>query len=438
MKEEKGSEMGNEGRAGAVKRSHGGVGGTYLTSVMVAIASHDKKTFIPCTRTLMDAVQAFMLNNIKFIFQFEVGLPYVGMARNNLEYKFMLSECEHLVFIDADVGISPQDLISLVLAKEDVVSLVYPKKSDEEQYTVMLEIDNGKHPVEKNGGFKAEGAPTGAMKIRRHVLEKMRERYEATHGYDDPLEGTKRYNLFGSFLDNRRWYGDDYGFCKLWRDMGGEVLVLPNTTLTHTGTKTWQGNLYEHLVKRSSSPVVRALAVDGWMSQTELEWLYGRAALMNEVAEVGAFKGRTTTALAEACRGMVYAIDHWEGDDDGNKVLRGIYDKENVEAVFDENMKPYANVVKIRKPSVEATKVVKGEVDMVFIDGEHTYESVKADIEAWLPITRRLLCGHDYSNEWPGVVRAVTEAFGSVNVVGSIWWVDLDICSSRVEVDNGK
>jgi predicted O-methyltransferase YrrM len=57
-------------------------------------------------------------------------------------------------------------------------------------------------------------------------------------------------------------------------------------------------------------------------------------------------------------------------------------------------------------------------LDFVFIDAEHTYEALSADIAAWLPKLKPggLLCGHDYSKPgersalgWPGVVRAVDE-----------------------------
>jgi len=69
--------------------------------------------------------------------------------------------------------------------------------------------------------------------------------------------------------------------------------------------------------------------------------------------------------------------------------------------------------------SLEAAQTVEAaSLDFVFIDAEHTYEAVKADIQAWLPGLRpgALLSGHDYSppgerspKGWPGVVHAVDE-----------------------------
>lgn len=62
----------------------------------------------------------------------------------------------------------------------------------------------------------------------------------------------------------------------------------------------------------------------------------------------------------------------------------------------------------------EAAKAIPTEsVDAVFIDGCHLYECVQTDLATWRPKLRRdaptLVCGHDFSPQWPGVVRAVHE-----------------------------
>jgi hypothetical protein len=54
------------------------------------------------------------------------------------------------------------------------------------------------------------------------------------------------------------------------------------------------------------------------------------------------------------------------------------------------------------------------EVDVAYIDADHSYDAVKDDIAVWYPrvAVGGALCGHDYhpsGNAWPGVRRAVDE-----------------------------
>ncbi len=65
-------------------------------------------------------------------------------------------------------------------------------------------------------------------------------------------------------------------------------------------------------------------------------------------------------------------------------------------------------------------------LSFVFIDGDHAYEAVKLDISLWREKVKPggILAGHDYTKEWPGVVRAVDEAFsGRIEHRAQSWLV---------------
>lgn len=83
--------------------------------------------------------------------------------------------------------------------------------------------------------------------------------------------------------------------------------------------------------------------------------------------------------------------------------------------------------------SVPASQRFGQELDFVFIDADHTYSAVKADIQAWAPKIKGggLLCGHDYGTSPgspEGVKRAVDDYCRSEGRTlttgeGSVWWI---------------
>jgi hypothetical protein len=81
----------------------------------------------------------------------------------------------------------------------------------------------------------------------------------------------------------------------------------------------------------------------------------------------------------------------------------------------------------MRCRSSDAAKIV-GPCVGVLIDGSHDYEAVAQDIALWKPHIRPggILAGDDYSTEFPGVIRAVQEAFGEhgYSSQGTTWMVD--------------
>ena len=177
--------------------------------------------------------------------------------------------------------------------------------------------------------------------------------------------------------------------------------------------------------------ISRALKISGWMNPTELAWLAWQASQHSNIAEIGSFMGRSTRALAENTSGIVDAIDLWKRNDEYQELQKDLTEEE-IFAIFEKNvagLRVYAR----RMPSLVAAKssALRGETfDMVFVDGAHDYESVKADILAWKPLIKSggLLCGHDFRAEFPGVTEAVLELEPKAQLVTaytSIWGVQV-------------
>ena len=170
----------------------------------------------------------------------------------------------------------------------------------------------------------------------------------------------------------------------------------------------------------------------GWIGATEVELNYLReqAKKHKKILEIGSWHGQTTRALAENTSGIVYAIDTWNGSKDEKYV----YDSSklnNGDNAFMEfcrnngNLIDKGKIIPIRMHSANANWVfdVLGiKFDMIFIDGDHTYEGVKSDIIGTRSLLQdgALLCGHDYTN-WAGVKQAVDELIRDFIVNPSIW-----------------
>lgn len=183
--------------------------------------------------------------------------------------------------------------------------------------------------------------------------------------------------------------------------------------------------------------VTKAATVEGWMSVGELTWLAQTAADKNIVVEIGSWKGRSTKALS-ACPGIVYAVDHWKGSaGDATYPEAQKIGQSAMFEIFRENLSEEiasGKVVPVMADSEEALGRVLAllggqKADMVFIDADHKYDSVRKDIQLWRQVLSDtgVLCGHDYQQGAPGVKRAVHELVPAFKIGhGSIWSVRND------------
>jgi hypothetical protein len=148
--------------------------------------------------------------------------------------------------------------------------------------------------------------------------------------------------------------------------------------------------------------------------------------------ELGCYKGKSTSFIGVEIHKRkrdinFFAIDSFQGatnSTDANeiKAYEGISE---IEESYTYNVSLIGNKIKtIVSLTDEAAQYFDdGSVDVVFVDGGHSYEVVKADILAWLPKVKKggILAGHDF-NAWQGVNKAVTEIFGTPHKVENDCW----------------
>lgn len=160
--------------------------------------------------------------------------------------------------------------------------------------------------------------------------------------------------------------------------------------------------------------------VEGWLNMTDgyvLMQLAKDGPEEGEIVEVGSFLGLSTCWLAmgskAAGREKITAVDHFLGSKEHQKGKKAecdvLVEQGTTFYQFQENLKSVEvddHVTPVRASSVEAAKDWEKPVRLLFLDGDHEYESIKADFEAWekFVIPGGCICIHDVDT-WPGVTQ---------------------------------
>jgi hypothetical protein len=203
----------------------------------------------------------------------------VTRGRNTLVSFFMENPtATHLFFVDADIEFNPEDMLRMVAYDKPIVVGAYPKKAvnwdsiinaarrDEEETADTIEGHSSNYVVNFDWLKDAEGnrtpsvqiienlvklkdAGTGFMCIKKEVIQQMFDNHPEMKYVNDINVDMKfephMYALFDTMIDpeSRRYLSEDYTFCRLWQNMGGDVWLDPRTALNHVGHYTFRGNI---------------------------------------------------------------------------------------------------------------------------------------------------------------------------------------------------
>lgn len=170
----------------------------------------------------------------------------------------------------------------------------------------------------------------------------------------------------------------------------------------------------------------RGRTVLGYMNdsvRTTLQTLIDKYEVRS-VIEIGSFLGLSACWFAERVESVV-CVDVFDRNM-SPAMWRAMTVKatpETMDSMYDvflANTAAYPNITSHKMTSLEAAQLDL-EADLVYLDGDHTYEGVTADIEAWRPRARKVLCGDDNTTQWPSVQQAAREI--GANVDERIWWL---------------
>jgi len=204
--------------------------------LFIAVPAYTGQVSTETAAAIVAAVSVLIPAGVRITTKFRNGNCYLDEARNQLVADFLESDATDLLFWDADVGCLPETVLKLCLVTRPIVAAIYPKKSDAPEWPVQF--FPGERWTDAEGLLPVKMMPTGLMRINRGVFEAM----------NPPRYADPKGRVLGAYFrcDVREYYfGEDVEFCRVWREMGGTLRILPEATLCHWGMKSWIGNIGE-------------------------------------------------------------------------------------------------------------------------------------------------------------------------------------------------
>lgn len=223
--------------------------------VFLAIAAYDGLG-AHCAFALAQTTAALAEAGIGWELAIYSGNCHVDSSRNRLARDFLKSDCTDLVFIDADVAWPAQNMLDLLGYDRDVVAGVYPKKHGDDTYPVLL--FDGEIWSDTDGLIEVKGVPTGFLRIRRQVLQRLADEAVHYNARNEAQDGAMAMIFERQVIDGALW-GGDYVFCRKARAAGFKIYIAPEMRFEHSGEASWTGCVGSWLRMRSGIGLKRGL-----------------------------------------------------------------------------------------------------------------------------------------------------------------------------------
>jgi hypothetical protein len=173
----------------------------------------------------------------------------IAHARNVCVAKFLESDATDMFFLDSDVACGPGAFTRLLSHDADVVAAVYRVKNDEEKYPVRGEV--GAMQDQHTGLLEATHIPFGFVRIRRDAIQRMVDADPDNWFTANVADNLKCPVLFNTEVRDHQFWGEDFYFCRKWRDLGGKIYFDPDIRLAHVNSdgKAFTGSFSEFVKK---------------------------------------------------------------------------------------------------------------------------------------------------------------------------------------------
>lgn len=236
-----------------------------------------------------------------------------------------MPDVDYLLFIDADMGFSPEMVTDMMLFDEPLIGAIYPQRNLPVSWAGS---GTGESTTQRRGNFMlVEGVGMGVTLIRRDVVTRMLEKFPelvdtriALQPYAKILQSAGANRLIRLFdkmnIEDRGWISEDLAFCIRWRQCGGEVWAAVSYRISHVGTFDYGACYLEHVGQMQAQAEQQAAMARALEAQQQQQAAFTMLAqepvmvvtngsggtLVPEAAIIAATKKRRRGAVAKRAR----------------------------------------------------------------------------------------------------------------------------------------
>lgn len=151
----------------------------------------------------------------------------------------------HVLWWDDDIFPDDYAIIERMLAtKEHLIGAPYTRKTSPATWTHVLLDDRDPEDNVLEVRFVGMGFTLTSRRCLEYVSSESDRYADVT---TSPGPWPEVADCFGHMFEHlptggRGKLSEDYSFCKRWRDLGGRVTIIGETSIAHVGTKAWSAN----------------------------------------------------------------------------------------------------------------------------------------------------------------------------------------------------
>ena len=172
-------------------------------------------------------------------------LSGVAIARGLLARRFLEDlDMTHLLQLDDDLSFEPDVVLRMIEADLPMVGCTYrQRRKDGAVSYPLLESESGRDKrgdarPDPDGTVVVDGVPGGLLLWQREAIEQLDD---ATPRID--VGGTEVCGFYFEIVRAGRFVSEDYASCIRWGQLGHEVRLLVDATISHhDGNTAWRGN----------------------------------------------------------------------------------------------------------------------------------------------------------------------------------------------------